>query len=606
MRNKKYDVIVVGAGHAGCEAALAAANMGLLVALITINPDTIAQMSCNPAIGGLAKGHIVREIDALGGYMGKVIDKTGIHFKMLNRTKGPAVWAPRAQADKKDYQFEFKNIIECHRHIDVRQDTVEELVTKDGVVTGVKTFLGEFFQAKTVVVTTGTFLKGLLHIGEKMCEGGRIAEPAANNLSKSLLDLGLDVGRLKTGTPARINADTIDLSNFERQDGDEDIMPFSYSTPEIKIEQLPCYIGYTNEKTHKIIRDNLHRSPLYTGQIMSAGPRYCPSLETKVERFADKDRHQIFIEPEGRNTKEIYINGCSTSLPIDVQDAFLRSIVGLENITIMRYGYAVEYDFVNPLELKSSLETKKVKNLFLAGQINGTSGYEEAAGQGLIAGINAAAAVKQIEPLILDRSESYIGVLIDDLVTCGTKEPYRMFTSRAEYRLFLRQDNADLRLTKYAHKYGLITDEQYQQLQQKESDITEGIAKMKKLKHEGVSFHQLLKNPNNNFSVLDKMTGKDTGLTPKIKSQVEIEIKYEGYISRQLLDIEKFKKQENKKIPQWIDYDKIEGLRVETKERLKEVMPYSVGQALRISGVTPADISILMVWMERGEKADKK
>lgn len=601
MKNN-YDIIVIGAGHAGCEAALAAARLGMHTLVLTINLDTIAQMSCNPAIGGLAKGHIVKEIDALGGEMGKVTDQTAIQFRILNRKKGPAVWAPRAQADKKLYQFMIKNILEQQAGLDLRQDSVEEILVKNNKASGVKTFLGEIYKAKCIIVTTGTFLNGLLHIGEHSFAGGRIAEPAALKLSDSLKNTGLELGRLKTGTPPRINFKTIDISQTEIQEGDKEIIPFSFSTKEINIEQIPCYITYTNKKTHKIIQKNLHRAPLYSGQIIGIGPRYCPSIESKIVKFADKSRHQIFLELEGRNTQEVYVNGCATSLPTDVQQDFIHSISGLEDAEIIKYGYAVEYDYVNPIQLKPSLESKKTANLFLAGQINGTSGYEEAAGQGLVSGINACAKIKKQEPLILSRSESYIGVLIDDLVTKGTEEPYRMFTSRAEYRLYLRQDNADLRLRKYGFKYGLVAKEEYLKTEEKRNLIQQEIESLKKEKHKNKSLHQLLKNPKNTYTEIAPLRKNKQRPDKEITRQVEIEIKYEGYIQRQLVSIEKFKRLEDKKIPNWIDYDKIKGLKKETREKFKEIKPISIGQALRISGITPADISILMIWLEKGRK----
>lgn len=595
-----FDVIVVGGGHAGCEAALASARKGLKTALLTINPDTIAQMSCNPAIGGLAKGQLVRELDALGGEMARVIDATGIQFRMLNTRKGPAVRSPRAQADKRLYQQEMKRRLEDQENLSVRQDVAESIIVRYGKAAGVLGQTGIEYKAGAVILTTGTFLKGLIHIGETRRVGGRAGEPSAERLSDSLRALGFEVGRLKTGTPPRINARTSSLHELRCQYGDSVPQPFSYSTQRIDRPQIPCYITYTNPQTHRIIKENLHRAPLYTGQIKAVGPRYCPSIEDKVVRFADKEEHQVFLEPEGLQTLEVYCNGISTSLPHDVQEVMVHSIKGLERAEIIRYGYAIEYDFVPPTQVKASLETKLVENLFLAGQINGTSGYEEAAAQGIMAGINAALKLQGKGPFILDRSEAYIGVLIDDLVTKGTLEPYRMFTSRAEYRLILRQDNADRRLMKYGHQFGLIPEQGWQRLEEKEALIAWTKDYIGEKFFRGEALEKLLRRPEISFGNLLEADPclREKNLPQEVQEQVEIEVKYEGYIQRQLAQVERFKKMEGWALPSWLDYDGIPHLRKEARQKLLLVKPVSLGQASRISGVSPADISILMVYLQ--------
>lgn len=572
---KEYDVIVVGGGHAGCEAALAVARLGLKCLLLTMNLDTIAQMSCNPAIGGLAKGHIVREIDALGGEMAKVTDRTGIQFRLLNTKKGPAVQAPRAQADKKLYQFTMKKVLEDQEQLDIKQEIVEEILIENGKVGGVVCQTGMRYKSKAVIITTGTFLNGLIHIGLISFPAGRMSEFPAIKLSDSLRSLGFEIKRLKTGTPARINKRSIDFSKVEIQYGDPVPTPFSFSTERIEQKQIPCYITYTNPETHKYILGNLDRSPLYSGRIKGIGPRYCPSIEDKVVRFKDKDRHQIFLEPEGLNTDEVYLNGVSTSLPQDVQISMLRTIKGLEHSEIMRFGYAIEYDFCPPTQLKPTLETKLIENLYFAGQINGTSGYEEAAAQGIMAGINAVLKMKGEPPFILERSEAYIGVLIDDLVTKGTNEPYRMFTSRAEYRLLLRYDNADLRLMEYGFKFGLISKTQYDAMREKKDLIQKGIEFLKKNKYKEIST-----------------------FPEEVKKQVDIEMKYEGYIKRQLKEAERLKKIERIRIPNDLEYKGIKGLRKEAQEKFERIKPESLGQASRISGISPCDISLLYVYLE--------
>lgn len=593
----EFDVIVVGAGHAGCEAALASARMGMSTALLTINLDTIAQMSCNPAIGGLAKGQLVREIDALGGEMAKVTDETGIQFRMLNTKKGPAVHSPRAQADKKAYQVSMKKRVESQDNLFLRQEIADDLILDKKKVAGVVGQSGIQYKAKAVILTTGTFLKGLIHIGEFITPGGRIGELSSEKLSGSLRRIGFEVGRLKTGTPPRLNGRTIDYTMLMPQYGDENPAPFSFSTEKIDRSQVPCYLTYTNPNTHKIITGNLSRAPLYTGQIQSVGPRYCPSLEDKIVRFSGKDQHQVFLEPEGLTTLEVYCNGISTSMPHDIQEAIVHSIAGLESAEIVRYGYAIEYDFVPPAQLLPSLETKCVENLFHAGQINGTSGYEEAAAQGIMAGINAALKIQGKEPFILDRSEAYIGVLIDDLVTKGTQEPYRMFTSRAEYRLLLRHDNADRRLMRYGFRYGLIPEQPWRKLREKEIAIAETLAYMDKKMVGPDTLAKILSRPDRTF---DHLLGIDAELSQRhlskeIKEQVEIEVKYKGYIDRQHNQIEKFKKMEDYKIPSWLDYQNIPELRKEAQQKLFQIRPVSLAQASRISGVSPADISILMI-----------
>ncbi|MFC7370803.1 tRNA uridine-5-carboxymethylaminomethyl(34) synthesis enzyme MnmG [Fictibacillus iocasae] len=617
-----FDVIVVGAGHAGVEAALAAARMGAKTLCMTLNLDAIAYMPCNPSVGGPAKGIVVRELDALGGEMGRNIDKTHIQMRMLNTGKGPAVRALRAQADKYLYQHEMKKAMENTPNLTVRQGMVERLIVEDGVCKGVITQTGAEHEAKAVVLTTGTYLRGKIIIGDLSYESGPNNMAPSVNLSYHLQELGFDMVRFKTGTPPRVNSKTIDYSKTEIQPGDDVPRAFSYETTEYITDQLPCWLTYTGEETHALINGNLHRSPMYSGMIEGTGPRYCPSIEDKIVRFNDKPRHQIFLEPEGRNTEEVYVQGLSTSLPEDIQLKILSTIPGLEKAEMMRAGYAIEYDSIVPTQLWPSLETKKVPGLFTAGQLNGTSGYEEAAGQGLMAGINAARKAQEKDPLILDRSEAYIGVLIDDLVTKGTNEPYRLLTSRAEYRLLLRHDNADLRLTEKGHEIGLISDDRFARFLAKKAAIA---AEKERLEHvsvkpteetlrilaeensspikEPMSAASLLRRPEITYPVIHRLAPAEEALEESVAEQVEIQIKYAGYIDKQLAQVERMLKMENKKLPEDLDYFAINGLATEAKQKLHEVRPLSVGQASRVSGVNPADISILLVYLEQGKLA---
>lgn len=598
----EYDLVVVGAGHAGTEAALAAARMGVRVALLTTNCDTVGQMSCNPAIGGVAKGQIVREIDALGGVMGRAIDATGIQFRMLNVRKGPAMHSPRAQADKKAYQFEVKRIVEDQPGLDLRQESVEDLLTEETPsgprVLGVRTRGDVEYRARAVVLTTGTFLQALMHTGEIKTPGGRAGEGTSAGLSGALHRLGLEVRRFKTGTPPRLNGRTIDFSRTELQPGDETPQPFSFLTSRIEQPQVPCWITYTNREVHDIIRANLSRAPMYSGQIRTTGPRYCPSIEDKIVRFADKDRHQLFLEPEGRNTREVYVNGVSTSLPRDVQDAILRLIPGLEKAQVMRYGYAVEYDFCPPDQLWPSLETKRISGLFLAGQINGTTGYEEAAGQGLLAGINAALKLRGAEPFVLDRNEAYLGVLIDDLVTRSVDEPYRMFTSRAEYRLLLRHDNADRRLTARGQAIGVVEPERWQRLQEKENEITRVRAWLAENRSEQVTWERWLRRPEIDWAALVARSPQLAEVSPEVATQVVTDVKYAGYVERQEQQVERQSRLSEKRIPTNFDYGKLTQLRFEARQKLSQIRPVTLAQAGRISGITPADIALLLAYLE--------
>ncbi len=614
-----YDVVVVGAGHAGCEAALASARLGCKTIVFAINLDSMANMPCNPSIGGTAKGHLVREIDALGGQMGKTTDKTFIQSKILNNSKGPAVYSLRAQVDRRHYQIEMKHTLELQENLDIRQAEVVEILTdetKTGI-TGVKTHTGAIFECKAIVLTTGTYLQGRIIIGDVSYSGGPDGIFPANRLSASMLDLGITLLRFKTGTPARLSRRSLDFSKMAEQPGDDLIQPFSFETESIEKEQVPCWLTYTNKETHEVIRKNLHRSPLYSGDIKGIGPRYCPSIEDKVVRFADKENHQVFVEPMGLDTEEMYLQGMSSSLPEDVQIEFMRTIPGLENVKVMRSAYAIEYDGIDATQLKLSLEFKNIEGLFSAGQINGSSGYEEAAAQGIVAGINAALKVNGRAPVILDRSQAYIGVLIDDLVTKGTKEPYRMMTSRSEYRLLLRQDNADLRLTPIGKEVGLIGEERYNKFLQKKELVEKEIHRLKNsytapteevLKYlesrdstaikSGINLAELLRRPEISYESLGEICELPE-LPRAVREQVEVAVKYEGYIKRQMQQVEQYKKLEGRKLPQDIDYASIQGLRLEARQKLTQIRPDSIGQASRITGVSPADISVLLIYMEQ-------
>ena len=618
----KYDIAVIGAGHAGCEAALAAARMGMKTLMFSISLEAVANMPCNPHIGGSSKGHLVREIDCLGGEMGKNIDKSYIQLKMLNTSKGPAVYSLRAQADRKKYQAEMKHTLERQENLYLKQAEIVNITLENGKVKSIETNIGAIYDVDAIIVATGTYLKGKIFIGETSFESGPDGVFPANKLSECLKSLGVNLVRFKTGTPARINRKSIDFSKMEIQEGQKDTEAFSLEDEiDENKEQLPCYLTYTNQKTHDIIRANLHRSPLYAGKIEGTGPRYCPSIEDKVVRFSDKERHQVFIEPMGENTDEMYVQGMSSSLPEDVQIAMYRTLPGLENAEFTRPAYAIEYDCIDPADLKLSLEYKKIENLFFAGQANGTSGYEEAASQGLIAGINAALKLKGKNPVILDRSQAYIGVLIDDIVTKGTNEPYRMMTSRAEYRLLLRQDNADLRLTELGHEIGLISDERYERFLNKKRDIENEIERIKKLTIKpteqvnrfleennsstikaGVKLADLLKRTELNYDKLSVIDPQRPELFKAVTQEVEIQVKYEGYIKMQEEQVKKFKKLEDKKLSENINYDEIKGLRIEARQKLNKVKPLSIGQASRISGVSPADVSVLLIYLEQQKR----
>ena len=614
-----YDVAVIGAGHAGCEAALASARLGFQTVMFTVSVDSIALMPCNPNIGGSSKGHLVREVDALGGEMGKVIDRTFIQSKMLNQSKGPAVHSLRAQADKADYSREMRRVLEEQENLDIRQMEVTDILTEDGRVTGVKTYSGCIYPCKAVVLCTGTYLKARCIYGDVSTNTGPNGLQSANHLTDSLKDLGIKMYRFKTGTPARIDRKSIDFSKMEEQKGDKAVVPFSFTTDpkDVQIDQVSCWLTYTNEKTHEIIRDNLERSPLFSGAIEGTGPRYCPSIEDKVVKFPDKDRHQVFIEPEGIHTNEMYVGGMSSSLPEDVQYQMYRSVPGLEHAKIVRNAYAIEYDCIDARQLKSTLEFKNIEGLFSGGQFNGSSGYEEAAAQGLIAGINAARKLQGKEGIVIDRSQGYIGVLIDDLVTKESREPYRMMTSRAEYRLLLRQDNADLRLTRIGYEAGLIGEERYQRLLDKERMIEEERKRVERtnigtsqkvqevlekygstLLNSGTTLAELIRRPELSYEKLEEIDENRPKLPPDVIEQVDINIKYDGYIRRQMRQVEQFKKLENKKIPEDINYDEIQSLRMEAKQKLNQIRPASIGQASRISGVSPADISVLLVYLK--------